>query len=158
MSIKVYGNGKKYLGLSTDEKPSLADVGSEFLETDSGEKFIFDGTQWLGVSSKSINYKDVLISEGSFFTKNIKASSYDLLTAFASSTGNISLSFRVANPDGDDYSWDPLGSMNSPSMRTSAQAKVSGIKTVKVVLENKSEEDVTTSLYLYLGKQGGGLV
>lgn len=39
---------KHFMGLSTDAKPTSVDVyvGSTFHEYDTGEQFIFDGTNW----------------------------------------------------------------------------------------------------------------
>jgi hypothetical protein len=59
----------------------------------------------------------------------------------------------VALPNGSDYAWDPLGTMNSASMRASCQASVSGIEMVKVVAANNTEETVTANIYVYLGKR-----
>lgn len=152
MTLRVYGNGKKYIGTSLDIKPLSVDSGAEFFETDLKRAFIFDGEKWVLKNEKLYEWEDESLGVGEVFDRYIETSSFDLLTAFASASGNVSLSFRVANPEGTDAAWDPLGSMNSPSLKVSAQARVSGINKVRVVVENTSGSEVTFSLYVYLGK------
>ena len=38
--------GCQYEGLSTDTKPTEADVNALFLELDTGDFYYFDGSQW----------------------------------------------------------------------------------------------------------------
>lgn len=47
--ITLKGANADYVGLSTDTKPSNADVNSLFLELDTGEFYYFDGTAWAKV-------------------------------------------------------------------------------------------------------------
>ncbi len=46
--VLVLQLGSRYFGLSTDTKPTLDNnyLGSEFYETDTFLKFIWDGSQW----------------------------------------------------------------------------------------------------------------
>jgi len=43
---------KRYYGLSTDTKPTLAqgDAGSSFYETDTGDTYVWSGSAWVLVS------------------------------------------------------------------------------------------------------------
>jgi|SRR5690625_319005 len=40
-------NPNYYSGLSTDSKPTIAKNGDEFLETDTGVIYIYDGSKWV---------------------------------------------------------------------------------------------------------------
>jgi len=44
MSYKQVGVTKKWIGLSTDTKPSSGDLGDEFYETDTGNLYVYDPT------------------------------------------------------------------------------------------------------------------
>ena len=157
MAVRVYANGMKYIGLSSDAKPDKAEAGAVFFETDTKKEFIFSGESWELKNQKTYAWLNQEIPPGSFFSASIPAAGFDLATAFASGTGNIQISFRVALPDGSDYAWDPLGTINSASMRTSCQADISGIETIKAVVVNNTEETVTADIYVYLGKRQGGV-
>ena len=39
-------SGRKFIGLSTDAKPTDAPIGSTLLETDTLREFIYDGSNW----------------------------------------------------------------------------------------------------------------
>ena len=153
MAIRVYANGMKYMGLSTDTKPISAEVGAVLFETDTKRDFIFSGEAWELKNQKTYEWLNKEIAPGSFFSQSIPSGGFDLATAFIAGTGNAQISFRVALPNGSDYAWDPLGTMNSASMRASCQASVSGIEMVKVVVANNTEETVTANIYVYLGKR-----
>ena len=155
MAIKAYANGTKYMGLSTDTKPTSAEVGAALFETDTKREFIFSGDGWELKNQKTYEWLSQEIAPGSFFSSSIPAAGFDLATGFVAGTGNAQISFRVALPNGSDYAWDPLGTMNAASMRSSCQANISGIETVKVVAANNTEETVTANIYVYLGKKGG---
>ena len=43
------GNSAGYVGLSTDNKPTNAEVNELFLELDTGDFYYFDGTTWAKV-------------------------------------------------------------------------------------------------------------
>jgi hypothetical protein len=153
MAIRAYANGMKYMGLSTDTKPTKADVGATLFERDTKREFIFTGDGWELKNQKTYEWLNQEIPPGSFFSANIPVAGFDLATAFVAGTGNIQVSFRVGAPDGSDYAWDPLGTMNNASMRASCQANVSGIEMIKVVAVNNTEETVTADIYVYLGKR-----
>lgn len=153
MAMKAYANGMKYIGLSTDTKPAQAEVGAAFFETDTKREFIFSGETWELKNQKTYEWLNQEIPPGSFFSASIPAAGFDLATAFAAATGNTQISFRMALPNGSDYAWDPLGNMNSASMRATCQANVSGIEMIKVVVSNVTEETVTANIYVYLGKR-----
>jgi hypothetical protein len=108
-------------------------------------------------NQKTYEWLNQEIPPGSFFSASIPTGGFDLATAFVAGTGNIQISFRVASPDGSAYAWDPLGTMNSASMRASCQAIVSGIETVKVIAANNTGEAVNANIYVYLGKRWGGI-
>lgn len=153
MAIRSYANGMKFMSLSTDIKPTSAELGAALFETDTKREFIFNGNGWELKNQKTYEWLNEEIAPGSFFSANIPTTGFELATAFVAGTGNIQISFRVALPEGSDYAWDPLGTMNSASMRASCQAKVCGIETVKVVATNTTEEMVTANIYVYLGKR-----
>ena len=155
MAIRAYANGTKYMGLSTDTKPTSAEVGAILFETDTKREFIFSGEAWELKNQKTYEWLNQEIAPESFFSSSIPAAGFDLATGFVAGTGNAQISFRVALPNGSDYAWDPLGTMNAASMRSSCQANISGIETVKVVAANNTEETVTANIYVYLGKKGG---
>lgn len=47
MAVKQLSQYERYVGLSTDEKPTTGvSVGSTFLESNTSKMFVFDGTQW----------------------------------------------------------------------------------------------------------------
>ncbi len=47
MAVYEIGTIEKYLGLSSDTKPTGVPVGSTFLETDTKNLFVtYDGTNW----------------------------------------------------------------------------------------------------------------
>jgi len=47
MAATLLTTYNKYIGLSTDTKPTdNIKIGSRFLETDTDKKFIFNGTSW----------------------------------------------------------------------------------------------------------------
>lgn len=153
MGIRVYANGMKYMGLSTDAKPTSAEVGATLFETDTKIEFIFSGDSWELKNQKTYEWLNQEIAAGSFFSASIVAAGFDVATAFIAGTGNTQISFRVAMPNGSDYAWDPLGTMNSASMKASCQASVSGIENVKVVAANNTVGTVTANIYVYLGKK-----
>ena len=51
----AYLDGGRITGLSTDTKPTNVDAGSMFIETDSGGKYVYNGSGWLQESFDSIN-------------------------------------------------------------------------------------------------------
>lgn len=139
--------------LSVDEKPTHAELGATLFETDSKREYIFNGDGWVLKNQMTYEWLNQEIAPGSFFSANISVAGFDLATAFVAGTGNTQISFRVATPSGSDYAWDPLGTMNGASMRSSCQANVNGIEMVKIVAANNSEETVTVDIYVYLGKR-----
>lgn len=153
MALRAYANGMKYIGLSTDTKPTNSEAGATLFETDTNKEFIFGDEEWELKNQKTYEWLNQEIAPGSFFSQSIPAAGFDLATGFVSGTGSIQISFRVALPNGSDYAWDPLGTMNAASMRASCQANVSGIETVKVVAANNTEEVITADIYVYLGKR-----
>ena len=46
MAVVLVTDPQKYLGLSTDTKPSDPRVGAEFIEKNTGVRWIYDGTDW----------------------------------------------------------------------------------------------------------------
>jgi hypothetical protein len=49
MSVKITTNEKRYIGLSTDTKPSDSTLpaGSTFHELNTGKQFVWDGAAWV---------------------------------------------------------------------------------------------------------------
>lgn len=150
---RTYANRTRHIGLSSDEKPLVAETGAIFFETDTKRKYIFDGEQWILKNQRTYEWTNLEIAQGSFFSADILVSGFDLATGFAAATSNVQISFRAASPSGSEYAWDPLGTMNSASMRASCQANVTGVENIKVVVVNTSQEAVFANVYVYLGKR-----
>lgn len=49
--ITLNGSTANLLGMSTDEKPTTAEVNTLLLELDTGDFYYFDGTQWKKVGT-----------------------------------------------------------------------------------------------------------
>lgn len=48
MGFKVVTSYKKFIGHSTDAKPTfVSGIGAELLELDTGQKYIWDGVGWV---------------------------------------------------------------------------------------------------------------
>jgi len=45
-STSHYKHIQHYYGLSTDSKPTKTDIGDKFIELDTGDEFLFNGTTW----------------------------------------------------------------------------------------------------------------
>jgi hypothetical protein len=156
MAVKEIVAGQRFIALSTDQKPTSGIIaGATLRETDTFKDFIFDGEVWVPKAQKTmtLQWTNETIASQSFFAQSIPCADFDVATAFVAGTGNIQISFRVASPDGSAYAWDPLGTMNSASMRASCQAIVSGIETIKVIAANNTGEAVNANIYVYLGKR-----
>lgn len=152
VSINIYGNGTRYLGLSADTKPIDVDVGATFIETDTRREYVFDGTKWQCINQKTYEWLNVEITSKSFFNADVLAGGFKNATGFVASDGNTQISFRATDPQGNDYGWDILGNMNSASMRASCQADICGLDRVKLIVQNDTEETVTVNIYVYLGR------
>ncbi len=62
MAIIKTSNSEKYIGLSTDTKPTGVPPGSAFLESDTGKKFTcYDGTNWAQDSMSAMLVGDIEI-------------------------------------------------------------------------------------------------
>ena len=46
MAVTLERTTKRFIGLSTDDKPTGAPPGSSFLENDTGRVFRYDGHEW----------------------------------------------------------------------------------------------------------------
>jgi len=61
MTVQLITSYKKYIGLSTDTKPtSVVGIGHGFYETDTGYNFIWDGVNWVEDLSLMVAVKDAL--------------------------------------------------------------------------------------------------
>ncbi len=47
MAVNLITLEQKWIGLSTDQKPMNAQIGAKFTETNTGKKFIWDGSNWV---------------------------------------------------------------------------------------------------------------
>ena len=47
MAVKLVTDVRRFIGLSSDTKPHITNVGTEFTELDTGVKFIWDGECWV---------------------------------------------------------------------------------------------------------------
>lgn len=45
--VGPYDTPKKYIGASTDTKPTTVSPGDKFYETDTGKTFIYSGSTWV---------------------------------------------------------------------------------------------------------------
>ena len=152
MAVRAYANGTRYICLSTDVKPDIAQTGAVLFETDTKRKYIFSGSEWILQKQRTYQWTNVEIAQGSFFSADIPAAGFVIAPGFAAATGCVQSSFGAASPNGVDYAWDPLGTINTASMRTSCQAHVTGMEKIKVIVANSSQETVFASIYVYLGK------
>ena len=69
---------KRFIGLSTDTKPTDSQVGSTFFESNTGFMFIYNGYAWLPKSfmpESTVNYKQISLNQA--------AAVYDVMTATA---------------------------------------------------------------------------
>ena len=158
MAVKEIVVGQRFLALSTDQKPTNGiSAGATLRETDTFKDFIFNGEVWIPKAQKTITlqWTNENISPQSYFAQSIPCAAFDMATAFISASGNAQVSFRVADPEGNDYAWDPLGIMNGASLRASAQAQITGLPYVKLVVTNNGEQAITVDTFVYLGKRGG---
>ena len=51
MALTLITTVSQYIGLSGDTKPASPPAGSTFFETDTGARYIFDGTNWVNVGA-----------------------------------------------------------------------------------------------------------
>lgn len=68
----------RFIGLSTDTKPTGQAHGSTYFETNTGFMFIFNGYEWLPKSfmpDSTVNYKQISLNQA--------AATYDVMTATA---------------------------------------------------------------------------
>jgi len=69
----------RWIGLSTDTKPTAPAAGSTFYETNTGYSFIYNGYAWLPVDVMAdhltLNYKQISLNQA--------AAAYDVMTATA---------------------------------------------------------------------------
>lgn len=153
MALRLLEKGQRFLALSTDEKPMDVKAGAILKEIDTQNIYIFDGTDWAIEKLKTKTYKWIneTIPAGEYFNVTIPCLGFDLITAFVNASGNALASFRATNDDGSDYSWDPLGIMNSPSLKVSAQAEISGMPFVELVITNEAGVDINMDIFVYLG-------
>lgn len=66
----------KFIGLSTDTKPTSCNAGATFLESNTGYMFIYNGYAWVPKSympETTVNYKQISLNQA--------AASYDVMTA-----------------------------------------------------------------------------
>ena len=78
MVLSLLTTVKRFMGLSTDTKPTDAPVGSTMFESDTGYMFIFNGYAWVpksGMDGASVNYKQISLNQA--------ADTYDVMTATA---------------------------------------------------------------------------
>jgi hypothetical protein len=71
---------QKYIGRSTDTKPTLSEFGSTFYEEDTGYLWIYNGFAWIpkcAFIGQTVNYKQMSLNQA--------AATYDAMTATAQS-------------------------------------------------------------------------
>jgi hypothetical protein len=77
MAVTAISTIKRFLGLSTDTKPTAQPLGSTFLELNTGYMFTFNGYAWLpksfAMDGTTINYKQISLNQA--------AAAYDVMTA-----------------------------------------------------------------------------
>ena len=47
MTVQLVTNIQRYIGLSNDTKPTTPPVGSTFYELNTGQGFVWDGSNWI---------------------------------------------------------------------------------------------------------------
>ena len=79
MAVKKIATIQRWLGLSTDTKPTAPDVGSTFIETDTGIDWIYNGYAWVPDSvtldGVTVNYNQISLNQA--------AADYSVMTATA---------------------------------------------------------------------------
>ncbi len=78
MATVLITSVKRFIGLSTDTKPTDAPEGSTFFETNTGFMYIYNGYAWLPKSfmpESTVNYKQISLNQA--------ANTYDVMTATA---------------------------------------------------------------------------
>lgn len=78
MAVKKIATIQRWLGLSTDTKPTVADVGSTFIENDTGIRWIYNNYAWVPDSvlpETTINYNQISLNQA--------AATYNVMTATA---------------------------------------------------------------------------
>ena len=76
MTVFLETTIQRFIGLSTDTKPTSPPVGSPFVETDTGFTYKYNGYAWLPVSfmpDSTINYKQISLAQA--------AGDYSVMTA-----------------------------------------------------------------------------
>lgn len=151
---RYFESNVKYMGLSTEDKPVDVVNGAIFIETDTECEFIFNSEKWELKDQKTYEWLDIQIESGSFFSADIDVGMFDLATGLFIGDGNGQISFRVTDPSGTFYAWDPLGNMNSATLHSSCQASVTGLEKVKLIVQNSTDEVVKSNIYVFLGRSG----
>jgi hypothetical protein len=79
MTVQAIGaTNNRFIGLSTDTKPTSVNAGATFFEANTGFMFIFNGYAWFPKSympGMTINYKQISLAQA--------AAAYDVMTATA---------------------------------------------------------------------------
>ena len=78
MAVQFVTTIQRYIGLSTDTKPTAPPVGSPFVETDTGFTYTYNGYAWLPVSfmpESTVNYNQISLNQ--------VAAAYSVMTATA---------------------------------------------------------------------------
>ena len=77
MIIPIGSMNNRFIGLSTDTKPTTVDAGATFFEFNTGYMFIYNGYAWVPKSILSegvtVNYKQISLNQA--------AATYDVMTA-----------------------------------------------------------------------------
>lgn len=78
MAVKKIATIQRWLGLSTDTKPTVGAVGSTYFETDTGTMYIYNNYAWIPYSvlpETTINYNQIDLNQA--------AAAYSVMTATA---------------------------------------------------------------------------
>jgi len=79
MSVEAIGaTNNRFIGLSTDTKPTSVNAGATFFEANTGFMFIYNGYAWVPKSfmpESTVNYKQISLNQA--------ANTYDVMTATA---------------------------------------------------------------------------
>ena len=78
MAVKKIATIQRWLGLSTDTKPTVGAVGSTFFETDTGTMYVYNNYAWIPYSvlpETTINYNQIDLNQA--------AAAYSVMTATA---------------------------------------------------------------------------
>ena len=120
----------RYVGLSTDTKPTGLAAGATFLEYDTGNLYIYSGADWSIKSPASVPFQTTTIN------LNQVAGNYDLFTIGASDVRILELCIIIPA----DLTGDAAGSLESISIQSTDDTPVEFISAEQGAKANLSAD------------------